>query len=272
MWSAAAYAHATLRREIFLTFFRSMHHYLLFDDVHFSYPNGFEALRGVTFRLSHGEHVALAGANGAGKSTLLLHTNGLLLPTKGTIDVGGVRLSPKSEEIVRQRVGLVFQDADNQLFMPSVEEDVAFGPSLMRLDRNEVASLVEKALEEVGALHLRQRATHTLSGGEKRRVAIATVLSMMPSILVLDEPTAGLDPRSRRQLINLLRGFQHTLLIATHDMDLIADLCPRTILLREGVVVADAPTAEVFDDTALLEECGLERPLSWQLRKSGEGL
>lgn len=249
-----------------------MHHYLHFDDVYFTYPDGKEALRGVSFRLSHGEHVALAGANGAGKSTLLLHTNGLLLPSQGRVDVGGVVLSPKTEDIVRQRVGFVFQDADNQLFMPTVEEDVAFGPLLMGLSSDLVAQRIDEALRAVSAEHLKRREPSTLSGGEKRRVAIATVLSMMPSILVLDEPTAGLDPRSRRQLIDLLRGFQHTLLIATHDMDLIADLCPRTILLSEGKVVADAPTDEIFNDAALLERCGLERPLSWQLRKGGEGL
>lgn len=249
-----------------------MHHHLHFDDVYFTYPDGKEALRGVSFRLSHGEHVALAGANGAGKSTLLLHTNGLLLPSQGRVDVGGVVLSPKSEDIVRQRVGFVFQDADNQLFMPTVEEDVAFGPLLMGLSSDQVAQRIDEALRAVSAEHLKRREPSTLSGGEKRRVAIATVLSMMPSILVLDEPTAGLDPRSRRQLIDLLRGFQHTLLIATHDMDLIADLCPRTILLSEGKVVADASTDEIFNDAALLERCGLERPLSWQLRKGGEGL
>lgn len=249
-----------------------MHHYLHFDDVYFTYPDGKEALRGVSFRLSHGEHVALAGANGAGKSTLLLHTNGLLLPSQGRVDVGGVVLSPKTEDIVRQRVGFVFQDADNQLFMPTVEEDVAFGPLLMGLSSDLVAQRIDEALRAVSAEHLKRREPSTLSGGEKRRVAIATVLSMMPSILVLDEPTAGLDPRSRRQLIDLLRGFQHTLLIATHDMDLIADLCPRTILLSEGKVVADASTDEIFNDAALLERCGLERPLSWQLRKGGEGL
>ena len=181
-------------------------------------------------------------------------------------------LSPKTEDIVRQRVGFVFQDADNQLFMPTVEEDVAFVPLLMGLSSDQVARRVDEALRAVSAEHLKRREPSTLSGGEKRRVAIATVLSMMPSILVLDEPTAGLDPRSRRQLIDLLRGFQHTLLIATHDMDLIADLCPRTILLSEGKVVADAPTDEIFNDAALLERCGLERPLSWQLRKGGEGL
>ena len=169
-----------------------MHHYLQFDSVHFAYPDGHEALRGVSFRLTHGEHVALAGANGAGKSTLLMQTNGLLMPSKGSIDVGGITLSAQSLNTIRQRVGFIFQDADNQLFMPTVEEDIAFGPSLMPLSASEVASRVDKALQAVGCEHLRHREPHTLSGGEKRRIAIATVLAMTPSILVLDEPTTGL--------------------------------------------------------------------------------
>lgn len=244
-----------------------MHHYLTFNDIHFHYPHAEEALRGVSFTLQHGEHVALAGANGAGKSTLLMLCNGLLMPTSGWVDVGGVRLTAQSLQTIRQQVGLIFQDADNQLFMPTVEEDIAFGPSLMHLTDEEVATRTSQAMHEVGIEHLRGREPHTLSGGEKRRTAIATVLAMTPSLLLLDEPTTGLDPRSRRQLIELLRGFRHTMLIATHDMDMIADLCPRTILLNEGVVAADAPTEKIFDDASLLERCGLERPLSWQAMK-----
>lgn len=244
-----------------------MHHYLHFDAVHFAYPDGHEALRGVSFRLTHGEHVALAGANGAGKSTLLMHTNGLLMPSKGSIDVGGIKLSERSLSTIRQRVGFVFQDADNQLFMPTAEEDVAFGPSLMPLSASEVSSRVDKALQAVGCEHLRHREPHTLSGGEKRRIAIATVLAMTPSILVLDEPTTGLDPKARRELINLLRDFSHTILIATHDLELIAELCPRTLILNQGAIVADSSTEEVFSDLALLEKCGLEQPLSMRFRQ-----
>ena len=244
-----------------------MHHYLHFDAVHFAYPNGHEALRGVSFRLTHGEHVALAGANGAGKSTLLLHTNGLLMPSKGSIDVGGIKLSERSLSTIRQRVGFVFQDADNQLFMPTAEEDVAFGPSLMPLSASEVSSRVDKALQAAGREHLRHREPHTLSGGEKRRIAIATVLAMTPSILVMDEPPPGLDPKARRELINLLRDFSHTILIATHDLELIAELCPRTLILNQGAIVADSSTEEVFSDLALLEKCGLEQPLSMRFRQ-----
>lgn len=244
-----------------------MHHYLQFNDVHYTYPDGHEALKGISFRLEHGQHVALAGANGAGKSTLLLHTNGLLIPTSGSIDVGGIKLSSKTAGVVRQNVGFIFQDSDNQLFMPIVEEDIAFGPSLMQLSPQEVAERVTEALKAVGVEHLRKREPHTLSGGEKRRIAIATVLAMTPSILVLDEPTAGLDPRSRRQLIELLREFPHTMLIATHDMELIAELCPRTLILNEGNIVADSATETIFSDLALLEKCGLEQPISMRFRQ-----
>ena len=244
-----------------------MHHYLQFNDVHFAYPDGNEALKGISFRLSHGQHAALAGANGAGKSTLLLHTNGLLMPTSGTIDIGGIRLSAQTAGIIRQNVGFIFQDSDNQLFMPTVEEDVAFGPSLMQLSRQEVAERITEALQAVGVEHLRKREPHSLSGGEKRRIAIATVLAMTPSILVLDEPTAGLDPRSRRQLIELLGRFPHTMLIATHDMELIAELCPRTLILNQGAIVADSSTEEVFSNLDLLETCGLEQPLAMRFRQ-----
>ncbi len=238
------------------------HHYLLFDDVHFHYPDGHEALRGVSFRIGHGEKVALVGANGAGKSTLLLHTDGLLLPSAGRVVVGGIALTPRTVRTVRQSVGLVFQNSDDQLFMPSVGEDVAFGPSNMGLEPDEIDRRVAGALEAVGALHLRDASPFRLSGGEKKRVAIATVLAMEPSVLVMDEPTAGLDPRARRQVVDLLRRFGHTTLVATHDMELVADLCPRTIVLHEGRVVADAPTGRIFRDRALLEACGLEAPCS----------
>jgi cobalt/nickel transport system ATP-binding protein len=180
--------------------------------------------------------------------------------------VGDVILSQTTERIIRQRVGFVFQDSDNQLFMPTVEEDVAFGPAAMGLSAEEVAARVEQALTDVEALHLRHREPQALSGGEKKRIAIATVLAMMPSILVMDEPTAGLDPRARRQLIALLRRFHHTMIIATHDMDLIDELCERTIVLNNGEVAADGSTTEIFNNLALLEDCGLEQPSAMRFR------
>lgn len=247
------------------------HHYLLFDDVHYRYPNGYEALRGVSFRVTHGEKVALVGANGAGKSTLLLHTDGLLMPSQGEVVMGGITLTRRTLPLVRQSVGLVFQDSDNQLFMPTVEEDVAFGPSNMRLEPAEIERRVVDALEAVGALHLRKSSPFQLSGGQKKRVAIATVLSMEPSILVMDEPTSNLDPRARRQIIDLIRRFRHTTLIATHDMEMVLDLCDRTIVMKDGKIVADGSTQYVFGDLALLEDCGLEQPAELRLKRALRG-
>lgn len=244
------------------------HHYLLFDDVHYRYPNGYEALRGVSFRVTHGEKVALVGANGAGKSTLLLHTDGLLMPSQGEVVMGGITLTRRTLPLVRQSVGLVFQDSDNQLFMPTVEEDVAFGPSNMRLEPAEIERRVVDALEAVGALHLRKSSPFQLSGGQKKRVAIATVLSMEPSILVMDEPTSNLDPRARRQIIDLIRRFRHTTLIATHDMEMVLDLCDRTIVMKDGKIVADGSTQHIFGDLALLEDCGLEQPAELRLKRA----
>ena len=244
------------------------HHYLRFDDVHYRYPNGYEALCGVSFCITHGEKVALVGANGAGKSTLLLHTNGLLIPSQGEVVMGGIKLTRRTLPLVRQSVGLVFQDSDNQLFMPTVEEDVAFGPSNMRLEPEEIRRRVTEALDAVGALHLRGASPFRLSGGQKKRVAIATVLAMEPSVLVMDEPTSNLDPRARRQIIDLIRRFSHTTLIATHDMEMVLDLCDRTIVMKEGRIVADGSTRHVFGDLALLEECGLEQPCELRMKRA----
>ena len=244
------------------------HHYLRFDDVHYRYPNGYEALCGVSFRITHGEKVALVGANGAGKSTLLLHTNGLLMPSQGGVVLGGIALTRRTLPLVRQSVGLVFQDSDNQLFMPTVEEDVAFGPSNMRLEPEEIRRRVTEALDAVGALDLRGESPFRLSGGQKKRVAIATVLAMEPSVLVMDEPTSNLDPRARRQILDLIRRFSHTTLIATHDMEMVLDLCDRTIVMKEGRIVADGSTRHVFGDLALLEECGLEQPCELRMKRA----
>lgn len=244
------------------------HHYLRFDDVHYRYPNGYEALCGVSFRITHGEKVALVGANGAGKSTLLLHTNGLLMPSQGGVVLGGIALTRRTLPLVRQSVGLVFQDSDNQLFMPTVEEDVAFGPSNMRLEPEEIRRRVTEALDAVGALDLRGESPFRLSGGQKKRVAIATVLAMEPSVLVMDEPTSNLDPRARRQIIDLIRRFSHTTLIATHDMEMVLDLCDRTIVMKEGRIVADGSTRHVFGDLALLQECGLEQPCELRMKRA----
>ncbi len=238
------------------------HHLVEVRDLRFAYPDGTEALSGVTFRIHHGESVAIVGANGAGKSTLLLHLNGCLAPRQGMVRVGDIPLTEKTLADVRRTVGMVFQDPDDQLFMPTVYDDVAFGPLNMGLPFEDVDARVGSALATVGASHLAKRPPYRLSGGEKRLVAIATVLAMSPDILVLDEPTSNLDPRARRDLITLLKSFAHTKIIATHDLDMVMDLCGRTIVMHQGHVLADGPSTEIFTDDALLEAGRLERPLS----------
>jgi cobalt/nickel transport system ATP-binding protein len=239
------------------------HHIVQVEDLAYTYPDGTAALQGVSFRITHGEAVALVGANGAGKSTLLMHLNGTIRPSAGVVRIGDYPLTRGTLDEARRTVGMIFQNADDQLFMPTVGDDVAFGPLNLGLPPEEVEARVLSALETVGAAHLRDRPPYRLSGGERRAAAIATVLAMSPSILVMDEPSSNLDPRARRLLINLLRSFQHTKIIATHDLDLVLDLCPRTIVMHQGTVAADGPTPEIFHDDALLERCRLERPLSW---------
>lgn len=240
------------------------HHIVEALDLGHRYVDGTQALTEVSFRIHHGESVGVIGANGAGKSTLLQHLNGSLMPTAGEVRIGEVPLRKETLRDIRRTVGMVFQDSDDQLFTPTVGEDVAFGPRNLGLPPADVEARVTAALERVELLHLRHKPPYRLSGGEKRRAAIATVLSMAPDILVLDEPSAGLDPRARRHLIELLKAFQHTKIIATHDLDLVLDLCPRTLVLHEGRVKADGTTRAIFADTALLEACHLEKPLSMQ--------
>lgn len=218
---------------------------LQFDNVSFRYPDGFNALRGVSFTISRGERVALVGLNGAGKSTLLLHTNALLSPTEGSVAVDGTVIGSKNEIEARQKVGMVFQDADSQLFMPTVEADVAFGPRNMGLDDDEIERRVSQALDATGCSALRRRSPSQLSGGQKRMVSVATVLAMRPAILVLDEPTAGLDYRARSQLIELLENIGTTILLATHDMDLARRICRRALIIDEGRLTFDGPMANL---------------------------
>jgi cobalt/nickel transport system ATP-binding protein len=240
------------------------HHIVEVKDLQFNYPDGASALCGVSFRVTHGESVAVVGANGAGKSTLLLHLNGCLIPQSGVVRIGDMPLTKKTLQHVRRTVGMVFQDPDDQLFMPTVYDDVAFGPLNLGLPADEVEARVVDALSIVGASHLSGRPPHRLSAGEKRSVAIASVLSMSPSILVMDEPTSNLDPRARRQLIQLLRSFEHTIIVATHDLDMVLDLCSRTIVLKAGGVAADGPTWDILQNETLLQSSSLEKPLSLQ--------
>ena len=228
-------------------------------DLHFSYPDGHSALHGVSLKLCEGDKVALVGPNGAGKSTLMLHLNGIL-NGHGEIEVGGRLLTRDNLPAIRAMVGLVFQNPDDQLFSPTVFEDVAFGPLHMGLPEDEVRARVDAALEAVRMSAYRDRLSHHLSVGEKKRIAIATVLSMDPQILVLDEPSAGLDPRARRTLINLLRELPITMLVSTHDMKLVEELFPRTIVMDEGLIVADGKTREILADETFLNAHGLEKP------------
>jgi cobalt/nickel transport system ATP-binding protein len=230
------------------------------EHVHFRYPDGFEALQGVDLRVAAGEKVALVGPNGAGKSTLMLQLNGTLRPTHGSVRVSGMAVGKETIRRVRSEVGLVFQDPDDQLFSPTVFDDVAFGPLHMGLPADEVHRRVERALDAVGMAAFAHRVPHRMSLGQRKRVALATVLSMDPSILVFDEPSAGLDPRGRRELIGLLRSLSQTMLVSTHDMRLVAEVFPRTVIVDGGAVVADGPTDRILADTPLLEAHGLEAP------------
>lgn len=240
------------------------HHIVEVKNLRHVYADGTEALRSVSFRITHGESVAIIGANGAGKSTLLLHLNGYLATNEGTIRIGEFPLNKGTLPEIRRTVGMVFQDPDDQLFMPTVFDDVAFGPLNLGLAGAEVEERVDDALNRVGAGHLRDKPPYRLSGGEKKRVAIATVLAMSPDILVMDEPTSGLDPFARRQLMALLKDFHHTRIFTSHDLDMVLELCERTIVLHEGEVRADGPTLDIFQDEALLRACRLEKPFAMQ--------
>lgn len=229
-------------------------------DLSYTYPDGHQALSGVSLALRPGEKVALVGPNGAGKSTLLAHLNGILETQTGQIHVSGLALSRKTAGKVRARVGLVFQAPDDQLFSPTVFDDVAFGPIYQGLSPADVRARVDEALRMVHMEAYVKRVSHHLSVGEKKRIAIATVLSMRPELLVLDEPTAGLDPRARRSLIELLRELPQTMIVASHDLPMVKELLPRTLIMDAGVIAADGPTSAILADAALLAAHGLEMP------------
>ena len=232
----------------------------------YAYPDGTVALRSVSFRVDPGSAVALVGGNGAGKSTLLLHLNGSLPATGGAVLLGGVPLTRATLAAARRTVGLVFQDPDDQLFMPTVAEDVAFGPRNAGWPPAQVEAAVQAALARVGLESARNRPPYRLSAGEKRAAAIATVLALAPDILVMDEPSSYLDPRARRRLIELLRSFDHTRIVATHNLELVVEVCSRVIVLDGGRVAADGPTADILNDEPLMLAHGLERPHSLRHR------
>lgn len=237
---------------------------VLLRGVCFRYPDGVEALQEVGLSIRAGERVALVGPNGSGKSTLLRQLIGLLKPIAGQVSVMGLPVADKHLNEVRRRVGYVFQDADDQLFCPTVLEDVAFGPLHLGLSADEVVRRVREALALVGLSGYERRVPQKLSAGEKTLVALATVLSYSAEVLLLDEPSASLDPRNRRRVMGVLARLTGTQLIATHDLDLAWDLCERTVLLAHGKVVADGKTREILSRRELLEEQGLELPLLLQ--------
>lgn len=232
-------------------------------DLVYVYPDGTRALDEISLSVARGEGVALLGPNGAGKSTLILHLNGILRATEGEVLVGGISLTDDTVRAARAAVGMVFQDPDDQLFMTSTYDDVAFGPLNMGLAADEVDERVHEALHDVGLADAASRPASHLSFGQRKRVALATVLSMAPSVLVLDEPTSNLDPRARRKMVALLTALDATRVVATHDMDVAYRLCGRAVILDEGRIVADGPFSEIMADADLLERHGLEVPASF---------
>jgi len=241
-------------------------------DLAFAYPDGNSALDGVNLEIGKGERVALLGPNGAGKTTFALHLNGIFEPLRGSVEVAGRRVNPRDRDslrAVRAAVGIVFQDPDDQLFMPTVGDDVGFGPANHGLSGDALVERVNEALDHVGMRQFRDRAPHHLSFGQRRRVAVATVLAMRPEILVLDEPSSNLDPASRRELATILRSLDITLLMVTHDLPYAVLLCERSVILSEGRIVADGRTVEILSDTELLRRHRLELPEGYSLPSDG---
>ncbi|HET9858522.1 MAG TPA: ABC transporter ATP-binding protein [Nocardioidaceae bacterium] len=232
----------------------------------YAYPDGHQALYGVDVHVHQGERVALLGPNGAGKTTLVLHLNGILTAGAGTVTVSGLPVTKQNVQEVRRRVGVVFQDPDDQLFMPSVRDDVAFGPANLGLKGQVLEDRVRDALDRVGMGDYIDRPPHHLSFGQRRRVAVATVLAMEPEILVLDEPSSNLDPASRRELADILRSLDVTVLMVTHDLPYALELCPRSVVLSDGVIVADGATYDILTDDALMAAHRLELPFGFDPR------
>jgi cobalt/nickel transport system ATP-binding protein len=232
----------------------------------FAYPDGYQALFGVDLEIQRGERVALLGPNGAGKTTLVLHLNGLLAGGVGSVEVAGLPVEKENYSEIRRRVGVVFQDPDDQLFMPNVHDDVAFGPANLGLAGEELEARVHEALDLVGMAEFADRPPHHLSFGQRRRVAVATVLAMRPEILVLDEPSSNLDPASRRELADILRSLDITVLMVTHDLPYALELCPRSVILSGGVIVADGNTRDLLLNDPLMRAHRLELPFGFDPR------
>lgn len=235
-------------------------------NISYTYPDGNQAISNASIDIGEGETVAVVGANGAGKSTLLAMLVGILSAGAGEIKIAGISMKKEHLDEIRRKVGFVFQDPDDQLFMARVIDDISFGPRNFGHTAEESSAMADRAIEIMNIGHLKNRAPHKLSGGEKRNVAIAAVLAMDPEVLLFDEPSSYLDPKSRRNYINAMQELKHTKLIATHDLDLVLDLCERVIILKKGTVFADGSPVELFLNETLMEEAGLELPLSLQKR------
>lgn len=234
------------------------------NDLYYKYPDNYNALNGIDLTLYEGETLGIVGSNGSGKTTLLYHLTGILLPSKGSIEINGLKVNNKNLPEVRKNIGFTFQNPENQLFTMSVYDDVAFGPKNYKFSKLMVNEMVMEALRKVGIENLKDKAPYRLSGGQQNLVAISTAISMNPYILIMDEPTSALDPKSRRRIINLLNNFEYTKIIATHDLDLVLDTCDRTVILNNGRIVADGPTRDILLDENLMEKYDLELPLSCQ--------
>jgi cobalt/nickel transport system ATP-binding protein len=237
------------------------------SGVAYAYPDGRQALFGVDLEVGHGERVAVLGPNGAGKTTLALHLNGILKPGAGSVTICGLPVCKQNLREIRRQVGIVFQDPDDQLFLPTVRQDVAFGPANLGLVGDELAARVEEALQAVGLPEVADRVPHHLSFGQRRRVALATVLAMRPQVLVLDEPTSNLDPASRRELVEVLTSLEVAMLVVTHDLPFALQLCERSVILSGGVIVADGSTPDLLADAELLAQHRLELPFGFCIKQ-----
>ncbi len=244
---------------------------LTISGLGYAYPDGTRALDGIDLDVATGQRVALLGPNGAGKSTLILHLNGVIMPTEGNVTIGISRLDATTVREIRSRIGLVFQDPDDQLFMTTLYDDVAFGPLNAGLTQGEVDERVHESLHAVGLADLASKAGQHLSFGQRKRAALATILAMRPEIMVLDEPTSNLDPRARHQMLTLLASLDTTMIVATHDMDLAWHLCQRAVIVDGGRIAADGPAEEILGDAQLLDEHGLELPPSVAARRGTIG-
>lgn len=240
------------------------HHKVVLEDVSFAYEDGTVGLKHINITIHHNESVGIIGANGMGKSTLLKVMTGLLLTKQGKITIGDTVLTPKNLAYIRAQMGYTFQNSDHQLFMNKVYEEVGFGPKNQGLDDESIQIKIESALKQVEAVELKNRYTYRLSGGEKRNVAIASILAMDPSILLMDEPTIGLDPVGRRRLIRFFENYEQTKIIITHDLDMVWEVCQRVLILYKGEIVYDGPAQSALKDEALLEQFGLALPIRFQ--------